>query len=91
MDIAPELIYLTLLLADARQSQYALDHPPLRESNPLVNRWGVKKYFAASALTYAAISYTLPRSWAPYWQYGTIAVQAGFVGHNAQVGARIGF
>lgn len=90
--IVPELLYLTLLLADARQSQYALDRPhEYREINPLVRRWGVKKYFIASAVSHVAVTVSLPAKWQPLWQYGTIAVQAGFVGHNAYVGARIRF
>lgn len=92
MDLAPELLYMTLLVADARQSQYALDRPnEYREINPLVRRWGVKKYFMASAVTHLVVSANLPSKWVPVWQYGTVLVQAGFVGRNAYVGARIRF
>lgn len=92
MDLAPELIYMALLVADARQSQYALDRPHLyREMNPLVRKYGVKKYFIASAITHTLVSANLPKKWVPAWQYGTIAIQAGFVGHNAHVGVKVRF
>jgi hypothetical protein len=89
---APELAYQFLLLADARQSQYALDRPrEFREVNPLVRKYGVKKYFIASSISHAFVTYNLPEKWRPYWAYGTVAVQAGFVAHNAHVGVRIRF
>ena len=92
MSLGLELLYQALLLADARQSQYALDRPAeYREINPLVRKYGVKKYFIASAVSHAFITYTIPKKYVPMWQYSTVIVQAGFVANNAHVGVKIRF
>lgn len=92
MSLGLELLYQALLLADARQSQYALDRPAeYREYNPLVRKYGVKKYFIASAVSHAFITYTIPKKYVPMWQTSTIVVQFTFVAHNAKVGVKIGF
>jgi len=51
----------------------------------------VKKYFLASAASHLLVSANLPSKWVPVWQYGTVVVQAGFVGRNAYVGAKVRF
>jgi hypothetical protein len=87
-----ELVFQLLLLADARQSQYILDRPgEFREHNPLVRKYGVKKYFLTAAVGHALVTANLPREYVPMWQYGTIGVQAFVVGRNAHIGVRMTF
>ena len=90
--IGLELAFQALLLADARQSQYILDRPSqYHEVNPLIRRYGVKKYFLTYAASHALVSYTIPKKYLPMWQYGTITYQAIVIGRNAHIGVRVQF
>lgn len=92
MSFGLELAFQALLLADARQSQYILDRPgQYREYNPLVRKYGVRKYFLTAAVGHVLVSANLPKEWLPMWQYGTIGVQAFVVGRNAHIGVHIRF
>lgn len=86
-----ELIFQLLLLADARQSAMIRREPErYYERNHLVKKHG-NKYFVAAGVGHAAISFVLPERERKVWQYGTIAVQAGYVAHNYRIGLRVSF
>lgn len=92
MDIGLEVLFMGLLLMDARQSQYILDRPCCyRELNPMVRRYGVRRYFAVASVSHLAVSMSLPSEWVPMWQYGTIGVEGFVVGRNARLGVRVTF
>lgn len=92
MSFGLELAFQALLLADARQSQYSLNHTDqFHEYNPLVRKYGVKKYFVVASVGHMLVSANLPKEWVPYWQYGTIGVEAFVVGRNAHIGVKVQF
>ena len=92
MDVGLELAFQMLLLADARQSRTIEKHPLVWvERNPMVRKYGVTRYFAAVGVTHLLVSEVLPSKWVPYWQYGSIGVEALVVGRNARLGIRMSF
>lgn len=87
-----EALFQALLLMDARQSRYIEKHPLVyRELNPLVRKYGVNKYFITTSLAHLAVTKTISSKYLPTWQYGSIAVEAFWVGRNAKLGVRMSF
>jgi hypothetical protein len=92
MSLGLELAFQAMLLMDARQSQYGMDRPAqFKEYNPLVRKYGVKKYFIVAGLGHAAVSYTIPKKYLPAWQYGSLAVEGFVIGRNAHIGVKMRF
>ncbi len=86
-----EMAYQSLALVDARQSQYIANTPKYYEINPLVRKYGVKKYFIATGLGHAAVTYLLPDEYKKPWLVGTIALEAVVVGRNKYLGIKMRF
>lgn len=86
-----EIAYSTLHLTDWAQSR-AIARDPVHyfETNKLLGRkpqqHEVNRYFAATLATHWAITYALPEPYRPYWQWGSIGVEAIVVGRNVQLG-----
>lgn len=94
-DTYRELAFQTLWLADYRQTREIATNPSYYETNEILGRdptlSEVDRYFAIGAAVHAVISSTLPRRYRSWWQYATIAVQAGYVGHNMSIGLSVDF
>ncbi len=86
------MAYQSLALVDARQSHYIVNNPAkYYEMNPLVRKYGVNKYFVATGLGHAAITYLLPDKYKKSWLVSTIALEAVVVGRNRYLGIRMRF
>lgn len=102
-DVSREIAYLVLHVADWGQTRNILHRadtgcdgdPTCIERNPFLGRSPsirrVDTYFAVTALAHVAISHVLPKDWRQGWQYLTIGMEAGIVGHNYSIGLNIDF
>lgn len=85
--LARELAFDALMAIDYGQTRAIFNsHGRYVELNPLINRGNVGKYFFATTLLHAAVTYSLPEECQPAWQWGTIVVEGAVVGHNAYIG-----
>jgi hypothetical protein len=62
---------------------------PLLGSNPSDAR--IRNYFLAAGLAHIGITYLLPKEYRPYWQWGTLILELGYVAHNHQIGLKVDF
>ena len=87
--------YYVLLLADWRQTRQIASDPDYYEHNPVLGenptRSEVDRYFTIGAVAHFAVSRVLPQKYRSWWQYTTLAFQAGTVGHNLQIGLDVEF
>jgi len=93
-DTARQAAYTALHLADWAQTRYITTHrQDFVETNAMLGErpslGRINNYFAATLAGHYAISALLPTKYRPYWQYGTITIEAYFVLHNRAIG--IGF
>lgn len=87
---------LGLLAVDYAQTMHIADNPQaFYERNPILgehpSKSEVTTYFAAAAAAHIAIAALLPPKWREIWQYATITLEAGVVGHNASIGIGTNF
>ena len=65
------------------------------EINPVIGRHPsvgrVNLYMGLSAAGHLAVSWALPKEYRVYWQWMTIGVTGGLVGHNFNIGLRVRF
>ncbi len=89
-----ELGYDALLLVDARQTQWAVRHG-YRERNPLLgsrpSQRAVNEHFLAMVALHGLVSAWMPPLYRRQWQWGSLAVEAFAVAHNAWIGVRLRF
>jgi hypothetical protein len=95
-DTAREAVYLGLHVADWGQTLQIAEHPDrYSEANPILGRkptrGRINRYFAATAIGHAAVSYLLPRPYREAWQYVTIGFEGATVLQNARLGVSFGF
>lgn len=96
-DTAREAAYLALHGVDWGQTLYIADHPgEYHERNRLMfsehpSRGEVNLKFAVGAVLHPLVSYLLPDEYRPWWQYGTIGLEAACVGNNISLGIGMGF
>lgn len=95
-DTGLQLAYTALHLADWAQTRaIAGSQGAYVEKNrllgPTPSQVRVNRYMAASLAAHWAITAALPSAYRPYWQGGTIAVEAWCVGRNARLGIRMKF
>ena len=104
VDTAREAVWMGVTLIDYGQTLNIASHPERwEEKNPILgkhpSRSQVNAYFAASALFHPAVSAVLPTDacvgpicdWRAAWQWMTISVEAGVVGHNYSLGVKTDF
>lgn len=88
-----QLAYTSLHLIDWAQTREIARNPRFVETNkilgPKPKQYEVNRYFAATLASHWLITYTLPPEARPYWQWGTIAVEAVVVGRNARLGVSL--
>ena len=87
-------MYLTAHSMDWLQTRYIANHPEVYyETNPVLGRRPTQEkvdvYFLSTALLHTWIADKLPQRYRKWFQYSTLAVEAGYVGHNLNLG--IGF
>lgn len=87
---------LTLQTADWAQTRtIARDPMHWSEMNPVLGRHPsigrVNTYFLAATAAQVGLHYALPQPWRQYHAYAWIAVEGGFVAHNAMLGVRMSF
>ena len=94
-DTIYQATFLTLMAVDylqtkeiARNSNY-YERNLILGKNPSQNE--VDLYFLSTAILHTGIAYYLPKKYRRYWQGVFIGIQIGCVGHNYNIGIRIGF
>jgi hypothetical protein len=100
-DIMLEAATITVLALDRGQTHRISSAPPETpgtyryETNPILGKHPstgqINIYFAAVALLHIYIVDQLPPKWRPYFQIGTIAVEAAVIHDNYQQGLNIRF
>ena len=95
-DTAREASYLILHTIDWGQTRHISNNcDRFREGNVFLGDCPslkeVDQYFALTGLAHVGISYVLPREWRKAWQYITIGIETGAVGHNYKAGVSIDF
>lgn len=90
------ILALGMLAADASQTTYIAKHPQqFQEYNPILGQHPsqaqVAGYFLASAGSLIALNVVLPARYAHTLNWATVAVEGGFVAHNAHVGIKFTF
>jgi hypothetical protein len=87
-------MYLTAHTMDWLQTRYIATHSDIYyESNPVLGREPkqetVDAYFFSTAVLHSWIAYSLHPRYRKWFQYSTIVMETGYVGHNISLG--IGF
>lgn len=94
-DIAREFAYVGTLVLDYSQTMDIKNHPKLEEKNKMLGQHPsdvkIRNYFLASALTHYVITKLLPSEYRPYWQYGGIIYEGGFIISNHHIGLAFKF
>jgi hypothetical protein len=92
---AIEGAFLVVGLIDYGQTRNIKRHGHLEEKNPLLgkapNDEQIRNYFLAAGLAHLGITYLLPKEYRPYWQWGTLILELGYVAHNHQIGLKVDF
>lgn len=57
--------------------------------DPSYNR--IRNYYLVAGLAHVGITHLLPRQYRPYWQWGTLILEVGFVARNHHIGLRVDF
>lgn len=94
-DIQLEAAYLMLHAVDWGQTRTIATSDEFWETNPILGSHPtvaeVNRYFVATALLHVAITDSLHPRYRPLWQKFTIGVEAGYVGHNINLGITLEF
>lgn len=93
-DSQRQWLYLSTHSMDWLQTRYIANHPEVYyETNPILgeqpSQEKVDSYFLSTALLHSWIAYSLPANYRKWFQYSTIVMETGYVGHNVSLG--IGF
>lgn len=96
MTIAEEAVYQIAALGDLSTTLDIRRHPGMFEYNPILGRHptdaSVYRYFAICDASHILVTYALRESGheraANYWEYGTISLELGMIGHNYSIGLR---
>jgi hypothetical protein len=92
-DLYRELTFQAVMVMDWAQTRQIAKQPDRHEYNPILGRrptiGRVNTYFVAAGIGHWAISEALPKDWRKHWQLVTIALEAGTVYHNYQIGLEI--
>jgi len=95
-DSQRQWMYLSAHSMDWLQTRYIANHPQTYyETNPVLgdqpSQEKVDRYFFTTALLHSWIAYSLPSRYRKWFQYSTIIMETGYVGHNASIGIGIDF
>lgn len=95
-DTNRQLAFTGVLILDWAQTRYIANNPvEFEEKNTVIGKHPtlgrVNGYFASAALIHWGISYALPPGARKVWQNVSIAVEAGQVGRNIQLGIGMDF
>lgn len=90
-DTVRQGIFTALDVADWAQTRYGTTHGfveqnPIMGQHPSIGR--VNIVFVIGVVGNAAMAWSLPKEYRPYFQYGSIALEAYCVGHNARIGVK---
>lgn len=90
-DTVRQGIFTALDVMDWAQTRYGSTHGftesnPILGSHPSLGR--INTVFAIGLVGNAAVSWVIPKEYRPYFQYGSIALEAYCVGHNARIGVK---
>jgi len=93
-DSQRQWMYLTAHSLDWLQTRYIANHSDAYyETNPLLGRepsqGKVDAYFFTTGLLHSWIAYNLRPRYRKWFQYSTLVMETGYVGHNVSLG--IGF
>lgn len=81
---------LTLML-DWKQTNYIKSSPDYYETNPIINKVGVNKYFVSAIALNAGVGYMLPKKYRNIL-WGTVAyAQLTYVASNYSMGIKLKF
>jgi len=90
-DTGREATFQTLLAIDALQTRNIAAHPDqwyeqnnYLGSHPTIG--AVNRYFLVGSLLHFGVSKLLPEKYRAPFQYGTIAIEVGYVAHNYSIG-----
>ena len=83
------LLSTFLLGMDWNQSRTIVNDPYYNETNSLINKYGVDKYFITAIATNTIVGYTLPKKQRNiFWTYVSFT-EATYVAGNYSIGVRI--
>jgi len=90
------VLALMLETADMSQTLYMTRHPQqYQEMNPILgshpSQIKVVCYFLTADAGLVVFNHVLPKKYVPVLNYGTVAIEAGFVAHNAHIGVKFSF
>jgi len=93
-DSQRQWLYLTAHGLDWLQTRYIANHnEAYYETNPILGREPSQEkvdiYFLSTALLHSWLAYSLRPQYRKWFQYSTIVMETGYVGHNINLG--IGF
>jgi len=95
-DTKREATFQTLWAIDALQTRNIAAHPDqwyeqnnYLGSHPTIG--AVNRYFLVGSALHAGIAYLLPEKYRAPFQYGTIAIEVGYVAHNFSLGVQAKF
>jgi len=91
VDTKREVGFQVLWLIDYAQTRNIAAHPDQwHEENSYLGLHptigAVNRYFLVGSVLHAGIAYMLPEKYRAPFQYGTIAVEVGYVAHNYSIG-----
>ena len=93
-DTVREAVYLAFHCADWSQTLDISEHNVV-EKNIYLGRYPVRgdinKYFIATGLLHAGVSYVLPPEYRKAFQFVTIGIEAGTVARNYRIGIGLSF
>lgn len=93
--IAGTGVIMATYLADYAQTRDIKNHPNMYETNIFMGKHPsdarVRNYFAAAALTTAAIVYVLPSEYRKYFIGGVILVELNVISNNKSAGIHMKF
>ena len=95
-DTGREATFQTLWAIDALQTHTIAENPDQwHEENSYLGLHptigAVNRYFLVGSVLHAGIAYMLPEKYRAPFQYGTIAVEVGYVAHNYSIGISMKF
>lgn len=92
---ALEGAFLAAGLIDYGQTLDIKNHPDKHEQNKLLGRFPsdnrIRNFYLAAGLAHVGITHLLPREYRPYWQWGTLVLELGFITRNHRLGLRVDF
>lgn len=94
-DTIRHAVFTGVLAVDWLQTREIAKNDDFYETNPILGKEPdtneVDLYFASSWLLTTGVAYMLPDRYRKAFQYIIIGVEAGYVGHNYNLGIRINF